>query len=242
MYTLRANNRGMEGNSMNHIVRQAIVSTIPVMTGYLALGFGFGIMLKAEGYPIYLALVMSIFIYAGAMQYVAVGLLSGGASLATVAITTFLVNARHLFYGISMLEKYKRTGKRTPYLIFALTDETYSLLCRDTPNISSTERKNYYFCVSLFNHLYWISGSVLGAVAGTLVPFNSKGIDFVLTALFITIFAEQWRNTTKHAPAIIGLIVTTACLVIFGKDSFLIPSMCVILLLICLYKEPPVND
>ena len=187
---------------MSSTTRQAFVATIPVMTGYLALGFGFGIMLKASGFPVWLAPVMSITMYAGAMQYVAVGLLSSGASLLTVGLTTFLVNARHLFYGISMLDKFKGTGKRTPYLIFALTDETYSLLCQETPHIPLTERKHYYFCICFFNHCYWITGCTLGAVTGSLVSFNSQGIDFVLTALFITIFIEQWCSMEKHYPAI----------------------------------------
>lgn len=222
---------------MNKTVKQAFVATIPVMTGYLVLGFGFGILLKANGYDTFLALVMSGLIYAGSMQYVAVGLLAGGASLITVALTTFMVNARHLFYGISMLEKYKNSGKRKPYLIFALTDETYSLLCHDHAHIPAQERKNYYLFVSLFNHIYWVAGSVLGAVAGSLVTFNSRGIDFVLTALFITIFIEQWLTAKEHSPAIIGVAVSAVCLILFGRESFLIPSMLVILLFLCLYKE-----
>ncbi|MGN1100378.1 MAG: AzlC family ABC transporter permease, partial [Christensenellales bacterium] len=156
---------------MNKTGKQAFISTIPVMTGYLVLGFGFGIILKANGYETILAPIMSILIYAGSMQYVAVGLLASGASLITVALTTFLVNARHLFYGISMLDKYKNTGKRKPYLIFALTDETYSLLCNDNPNVPEKEKNNYYFLVSLFNHIYWIVGSLMGAVVGSLVKF-----------------------------------------------------------------------
>ena len=227
---------------MNKIVKQAFISTIPVMTGYLVLGFGFGIILKANGYETFVALVMSTAIFAGSMQYVAVGLLASGASLITVALTTFMVNARHLFYGISMLDKYKNTGKRKPYLIFALTDETYSLLCHDNPNIPAEEKKNYYFLVSLFNQIYWIIGSVSGAVVGSLVAFNSKGIDFVLTALFNTIFLEQWLTAKKHAPAIIGVVVSVVCLVLFGGESFLIPSMLVILLLLCLYKEGTPDD
>ena len=222
---------------MNSTTRQAFVATIPVMTGYLALGFGFGIMLKASGFPVWLAPVMSITMYAGAMQYVAVGLLSSGASLLTVGLTTFLVNARHLFYGISMLDKFKGTGKRTPYLIFALTDETYSLLCQETPHIPLTERKHYYFCICFFNHCYWITGCTLGAVTGSLVSFNSQGIDFVLTALFITIFIEQWRSMEKHYPAIMGAIVTAASLLLFGKENFMIPAMFAILLLLCIHKE-----
>lgn len=227
---------------MNKTVKRAFISTIPVMTGYLVLGFGFGIILKANGYETILAFVMSAFIYAGSMQYVAVGLLAGGASLITVALTTLMVNARHLFYGISMLDKYKNTGKIKPYLIFALTDETYSLLCNDNPDIPTEEKKNYYFFVSLLNQIYWIVGSVSGAVVGSLVKFDTKGIDFALTALFITIFLEQWLTTKKHSPAVIGVAVSAICLIIFGSEKFLIPAMLVILLLLCLYKEENKND
>ena len=222
---------------MKKTVKKAFVDTIPVMTGYLVLGFGFGIILKANGYETILALVMSALIYAGSMQYVAVGLLTGGASLITVALTTLMVNARHLFYGISMLDKYQNAGKGKPYLIFALTDETYSLLCNDLPDMAAEERKHYYFFVSLLNHIYWIAGSVAGAVVGSLVSFNSQGIDFALTALFITIFIEQWLTAKKHVPAIIGVAVSVACLLLFGSEHFLIPAMLVILLLLCLYKE-----
>lgn len=227
---------------MSKTIKHAFVSTIPVMAGYLVLGFGFGIILRANGYETFLAPVMSIVIYAGSMQYVAVGLLTGGASLITAALTTFMVNARHLFYGVSMLDKYKNTGKRKPYLIFALTDETYSLLCNDNSDISTEERKNYYFFVSLLNQIYWVTGSVLGAVVGSLVKFNSKGIDFVLTALFITIFIEQWLTIKKHSPAVIGVAVSAVCLILFGSENFLIPAMLVILLLLCIYKEGNQND
>ena len=222
---------------MTTTTRQAFVATIPVMTGYLALGFGFGIMLKASGFPVWLAPVMSITMYAGAMQYVAVGLLSSGATLLTVGLTTFLVNARHLFYGISMLDKFKGTGKRTPYLIFALTDETYSLLCQETPHIPLTERKHYYFCICFFNHCYWITGCTLGAVTGSLVSFNSQGIDFALTALFLTVFTDQWLSAKRHAPAMIGLCASLLCLILFGSERFLIPAMLLIALALCLYKE-----
>ena len=225
---------------MSSPVRQSFVDTIPVLTGYLALGFGFGIMLQAAGFPVWLAPVMSITMYAGAMQYVAVGLLSSGASLLTVGLTTVLVNARHLFYGISLLDKFKGTGKRTPYLIFALTDETYSLLCRDNPEVPAEKKKTYYFCICFFDHCYWITGCTLGAVTGSLLTFDSQGIDFVLTALFITIFVEQWQSMKKHYPALMGAAVTAASLVLFGKEHFMIPAMLVILLLLCLHKEKEV--
>jgi 4-azaleucine resistance transporter AzlC len=180
---------------------------------------------------------MSTFIYAGSMQYVAIDLLTGGASLITTALTTLMVNARHLFYGVSMLEKYKGVGKRKGYLIFGLTDETYSLVCSDTIGLVGKELKDYYLLVTFFDHSYWIFGSALGAVAGSLISFNTAGIDFALTALFITVFVEQWLCTKKHFSALIGIGASLLCLLIFGKDSFLIPTMLVIALLLCLYKE-----
>lgn len=213
---------------MKQTLKNAFITTIPVLTGYMVLGFGFGIILNAGGHSIWLALLMSLFIYAGSMQYVAVGLLTGGASLITVTLTTLMVNARHLFYGISMLDKYKNTGKLKPYLIFALTDETYSLLCNDTADMPKEQKNYYYFFVSFFNQVYWVIGSVLGATVGTLVKFNSGGIDFALTALFITVFIEQWLSSKNHMPAIIGVTASLACLFIFGSDNFLIPTMLVI--------------
>ena len=227
---------------MKKTLKSAFIATLPVLTGYLVLGFGFGIILKSSGHGILLAFAMSLFIYAGSMQYVAIGLLSGGASLFTVAVTTLMVNARHLFYGISMLEKYKETGKRKPYLIFSLTDETYSLVCTDNESIPKKERKNYYFFVSVFNHTYWVIGSVAGAVVGSFVKFNSEGIDFALTALFITVFIEQWLTAKRHAPAIIGILVSVGCLLLFGGENFLIPAMLVMLILLCLYKEEYKHD
>lgn len=227
---------------MKKIMKKAFIDTIPVLTGYLVLGFGFGIVLKANGYGILMAFVMSLMIYAGSMQYVAIGLLTSGASLITVALTTLMVNARHLFYGISMIDKYKNTGKRKPYLIFALADETYSLVCNDTSDVPAENRKDYYLLVSLFNQIYWIAGSLLGAAVGSVVKFNSEGIDFALTALFLTVFIEQWLSTKKHAPAMIGVGVSVICLLIFGSEKFLIPTMLIISLLLCLYKEEKNND
>ena len=176
------------------------------------------------------------------MQYDAIGLLAGGASLITVALTTLAVNARHLFYGISMLDKYRETGKIKPYLVFALTDETYSLVCGDLSHMPPKERRYYYLFVSLLNHSYWVFGSVLGAVVGSFARFNSEGIDFALTALFVTVFIEQWLTAKRHTPAIIGVAASMVCLVIFGSGDFLIPAMLVILLLLCLYKEDISHD
>ena len=234
--------RKEEEKKMKKTIKQAFLATIPVMTGYLVLGFGFGIILKANGYGVLLAFAMSFLIYAGSMQYVAIGLFSGGASLITTALTTLMVNARHIFYGISMLGKYRGTGKRKPYLIFALTDETYSLVCTDDLPVEEGRRTDYYFAVSLFDQLYWIAGSVIGAVVGTLITFNSEGIDFALTALFLTVFVDQWMGTKRHIPAMVGVGASLLCLILFGADSFLIPAMLVIALLLCVYKEEKRND
>lgn len=219
---------------MNKTVKSAFRDTVPVLSGYLVLGFGFGIIMKAAGYGILPSLAVSLLVYAGSMQYVAVGLLTGGASYVTVALTTLMVNARHLFYGISMLGKYRGTGKRKPYLIFSLTDETYSLVCNENPSIPYEEQRNYYFFVSIFNHFYWVAGSVLGAVFGSVLKFNTKGIDFALTALFLTVFIDQWLNSKNHFPAILGVLASVACLLIFGSENFLIPAMMIITLGLCL--------
>ena len=227
---------------MKNVFKSALTATLPVMAGYLILGFGFGIIIKANGYSIALAAAMSIFIYAGSMQYVAIGLMTGGASLITTALTTLMVNLRHLFYGISMLEKYQNTGKAKPYLIFTLTDETYSLVCGELPNIAPEDRTRYELLVSLLNHLYWITGSVAGAFAGSLISFNSQGIDFALTALFLTVFTEQWLSARKHGPALIGLGASIACLLLFGAEHFLIPAMLIIALALSLYKEGENHD
>ena len=203
-------------------IRTAFLDTLPVMTGYVFLGFGFGILMYQSGYGLLWSFAMSFFIYAGSMQYMAVSLLTGGASLLTTALTTIVVNARHLFYGISMVDAYKGAGKKKPYMIFALTDETYSLVSQGARSLG------YCFLVSLFDHIWWVSGTVLGAVAGSLIPINYEGIEFVLTALFVTIFVEQWLSTKNHIPALVGLGSTALCLFIFGKDVFLIPSMVLI--------------
>lgn len=222
---------------MKQIVKQAFVATVPVLTGYIVLGFGFGIILKTAGYGIFLAFMMSLLIYAGSMQYVAIGLLTGGASLVTIALTTLMVNARHLFYGISMLDKYKQVGKVKPYLLFALTDETYSLVCSENAHIPQEHKNAYYFFVSFFNHCYWVTGSVLGAVIGEFVNLNFEGVEFALTALFLTVFVEQWLSTDNHFPAVTGVAASVACLLVFGSGSFLIPAMLVIALILCLSER-----
>ena len=213
------------------IIKQALYKSFPVMAGYIILGVGFGILLSNAGYGFVWALAMSVLIYAGSMQYVGISLLTGGASIIATIITTIMVNARHLFYSISMIDKYKETGKYKPYLIFALTDETYSLLCNDEgPSPDSVNQ--YRFFVSLFNQSYWVFGCVLGNLLGMVIPFSTKGIEFSMTALFVASFTEQWLTVRDHVPALTGLLCTALCLVIFGSEKFLIPSMLLITLIL----------
>lgn len=218
------------------LLKSAFLATIPIMTGYLVLGLGFGMILESRGFGFLWAFAMGAFIYAGSMQYLAIDLLTGGASLLATALATLMVNARHLFYGISMIEPYKNTGKKKPYLMFALTDETYSLVCQNY-DLAPEDKHKYFFYVSLLNQIYWVSGCTLGGLLGEVLTINIEGIDFALTALFVTVFVEQWLSTKNHAPALVGLIVTVICLVIFGSEIFLIPSMIGITLVLTLLNK-----
>ena len=217
-------------------VKQAFFKSIPVLAGYVVLGIGFGILMRNAGYGVLWAAAMSLLIYAGSMQYVGVSLLTGGASILTAAITTVMVNARHLFYSISMIEPYKDAGKYKPYMIFALTDETYSLLC-DGKAPEGTDPRAYRFLVSAFNHSYWILGSIIGNLIGAVLPFSTAGIEFSMTALFVASFTEQWITAKDHVPALTGLLSTLLCLVLFGREHFLIPAMLLITLVLTLLRR-----
>ena len=216
-------------------VKLAFLKSLPVMAGYIVLGIGFGILLRKAGYGVLWAFAMSTLIYGGSMQYVGVDLIAGGASIITTAITTFMVNARHLFYSISMLRVYKNSGKYKPYLIYSITDETYSLLC-DGKTPEGTDPELYRFLVSLFDHSFWIIGGVLGNLLGAVLPLSSAGIEFSMTALFIAAFVEQWISSGDHIPAITGALSTLACLLIFGSENFLIPSMLLITLVLTILR------
>ena len=217
-------------------MKQVFLDTLPVLTGYLFLGAGFGILLSESGYSVWWALCMSVFVFAGSGQYLAVSLLSGGASLLSTAVATLLVNARHIFYGISLLDTYEKAGRKKPYLIFALTDETYSLVSRNQVP-EGMGHHSYCLLVSLFDHAYWVAGTVLGSLAGSVLPINFEGIEFVLTALFVTIFVEQWLSVKDHRPAFIGAASTALCLAVFGRDIFLIPSMVLITMLLGMLQK-----
>ncbi len=216
--------------------KAAFPCTLPVLFGYLFLGIAFGVMLTAKGFPAWLAFLMSLTIYAGSGQFVAIELLVAPFSLVNAAIVTLAVNARHLFYGLSILEKVKDMRIRRGYIAFGLTDETYSLLCATEPP-PGVDKNWFYFFIAVLDHLYWIFGSMVGAVAGSLLRFDSTGIEFAMTALFLVIFLEQWESHTDHVPALLGLIITAVCLVVAGSDRFIICAMIGIFLSLTLLRS-----
>ena len=215
----------MSGWNMANNFKFAFRQTIPVMLGYLFLGIAFGILLQDAGYSVVWALLASVMVYAGSMQFVLVDLLRTGAGLLTVAMMTLFINGRHIFYGLSFVEKYKKTGKAYPYMVFSLTDETYSVLC----NLKVPEGMDWgkvSFLISLLDHCYWIAGSVIGALAGSHIPFDSTGIDFSMTALFIVIVSEQWQGQKSHFPTLLGTISGIVWLLLLGPDRFILPALC----------------
>ena len=211
-------------------LRSAFAATIPVMTGYLVMGAAFGILLSSIGYGPWWALLICATLYSGSMQFVAVSLLSTGASLITAALMTLLVNGRHLLYGISLLDKYRGMGKAKPYMIFSLTDETYALQCAQIP--ADVEEKPYRIAMSILNQLYWIAGGVIGSFVGSAIAFNTKGIDFAMTALFVVIVCQQWMNTKDHFPTLLGFGLTAVCLFLFGTEKFLVITMMLLILVL----------
>lgn len=207
-----------------HAFRKAFPYTIPVLTGYLFIGIAFGVMYAEKGYSFLWAIVMSLLVYAGSGQYLAVNFFVPGISLVQVVFMTLMVNIRHIFYGISLLDKFNHMGKKRWYMIFGLTDETYSLLCT-TKIPEGVEEEKFLFAISVMNQSYWVVGSAVGGLAGTLLPLDSEGIDFAMTALFVVIFVEQWTDAKNRIPEVIGVLAAFLCLQIFGADSFVLPAM-----------------
>ena len=204
--------------------RFAFMQTIPVMLGYLFLGIAYGLMMQDAGYSFWWAFFTSVFIYAGSMQFVLVTLLTSGASLLYAAVMTLFINGRHLFYGLSFIEKFRAMGKSYPYMVFSLTDETYSVLC-SLKNPEGIDEKRVSLLISLMDHLYWITGSILGGMIGQFIKFDTTGIDFSMTALFVVIVMNQWLDSKEHRPAVIGVVLGILCLLVFGPDKFLLPAL-----------------
>lgn len=202
----------------------AFYRTIPVMAGYLVLGFGFGLLLQSRGYHFIWAILMGLTIYGGSMQFVAVDLLSEGANLLTAGVITLMIHARHLFYGLSMIGRYRGTGKIKPYLIFTLTDETYSLVCTDEiPD--GVDKNAYYLWISLLDQIYWVLGSAMGGIFGQMVTINTAGVEYSMTALFVVILTDNLLKKEGRIPALVGVFVSFFCLLLLGAEKFLIPSM-----------------
>lgn len=209
-------------------LRYAFPKTIPIMAGYLVLGAAYGLLINESGYQVWWALIISVFVYAGSLQYLGITFFVAAVNPWYAFFMSLILNARHLFYGLSMLDKYKEAGSLKPYLIFALTDETFSVVCSENPP-EGTDRYWVYFFISLLNQLYWVIGTVLGAVAGSLLQFDTKGMDFALTALFTVIFVDQWKAEKDHRAALTGVVASALCVYIFGKDVFIIPAMILII-------------
>ena len=221
-------------------IAAAFPVTVPVLMGYLAIGIAFGLMLQSIGYGPGWAALMSLLIYAGSGQYLGVSLLAMGAPLTQVALLTFIVNFRHLVYGLSLLEKVRGMGVRKLYMMFSLTDETYALL--SSAKVPEGVREHdFYFWIALMDQSYWVIGSVLGAVAGQLLGFDTTGVDFAMTALFIVIAVDQWKAYPKHLPALLGGVATVGCLLLFGADNMLVPALAVIVLVLVLAR-PRLED
>ncbi len=207
----------------------AFPHTVPVLMGYLSIGIVFGWMMSAAGFVPLWSVAMSMTIYAGSGQYLGVDLLANATPLADAAFLTLIINFRHLVYGLSMLEKFKGMGWRKLYMIFSLTDETYALLAGvEAPE--GVDGKGFNFTIAVLDHLYWIAGSLIGAVAGALITINTEGIDFAMTALFLVIAVEQWQSNERHAPVYLGAAGTLACLLLLGPDNgrFLIPALVIL--------------
>ena len=218
-------------------LKAAFPHTIPIMTGFLFLGMTYGIYMNVSGFSFWYPMLMSMTIFAGSMEFVTVSMLLGAFHPLEALSMTLMINARHLFYGISMLDKYKGTGLKKLYLIFGMCDESFSV--NYTADIQEGVDKGWFmFWVTVLNQFYWVLGSTLGGIFGSFIRFNTEGLEFVMTALFVVIFLEQWMKEKNHTSAIVGLVISVLCLVLFGRDNFIIPTMLGILGVMTLLRKP----
>jgi 4-azaleucine resistance transporter AzlC len=218
-----------------NIIKTAFVRSIPILCSYLFVGMAYGIMMEEAGFHWYYSLFVSLTVYTGAFQFVLITFLSSGASWLTIAVTAFLMNSRQTFYSLTFVEDFKRMGKRLPYMIHTMTDETYAVNCTLEKTLKG--RDDIMFWVALFSRCYWMIGTVGGAVIGQLIPFDLEGIDFCMTALFVIIFIDQWEKSTRHFPALLGIALAVVCLFIFGADRFMLPSLLLVSGILLLTNE-----
>lgn len=215
----------------------AFPHTLPIFAGFWFLGLTYGIYMNASGFSFWYPMLMSLTIFAGSVEFVAVNLLLGAFNPLQALAMTLMINARHLFYGISMLDKYKGTGWKKFYLIFGMCDESFSI--NYTSNIpAEVDRGWFMFFVTLLNHIYWFTGATLGGIFGSLIQFNTEGLEFVMTAMFVVIFLEQWLKEKRHTSALLGLGLSLICLLAFGSESFILPAMLAILGVLTLLRKP----
>ena len=215
----------------------AFPKTIPILTGFLFLGMSYGIYMKVEGFSFVYPLCMSMVIFGGSLEFVAVTMLLGSFAPLQTFLMALMIQARHLFYGIALLEKYKGTGWNKTYLVFGLCDESFSINC-STEVPEGVDKGWFYFFVTLLNQLYWVAGATIGGILGSFITFNTEGLDFVITAMFVVIFLEQWLKEKKHYTALIGVLASAVCLLLFGADSFLIPTMVCFLCFLTVFQKP----
>lgn len=215
--------------------KAALPHTIPIAVGFLFLGMSYGFYMKSKGFSFVYPMLMSMFIFAGSMEFVTVNLLLSAFNPLSAFLLTLMVNARHLFYGISMLDKYKEIGWKKPYLIFGMCDESFTINCTVTQP-DDVDKGWFMFFVTFLNQIYWVTGATLGALLGYIIQFDTTGIEFVMTALFVVMFINQWEETTEHKSALIGLGASLICLLVFGSDKFIIPAMALIILCFTLIR------
>ena len=215
--------------------RAAFPYTIPICAGFMFLGIAYGIFMRSKGFAFWYPMLMSATIFAGSMEFVAVSLLLSPFQPFYALLLALMVNARHLFYGISMLEKYRGTGRKKWYLIFGMCDESFSINCTTDPP-AGIDRGWFMFFVTLLNQCYWFAGATAGAVLGGFLHFDTKGLDFVMTALVVVIFLDQWFASRDHFPAVIGVVATAVCLFLFGPDNFILPSMATMLAILTILR------
>lgn len=220
---------------MKKAFKAAFPHTIPIFAGFWFLGMTYGIYMNVSGFPFWYPMLMSLTIFAGSMEFVAVNLLLGVFNPLQAFAMTLMINARHLFYGISMLDKYRGTGWKKFYLIFGMCDESFSInYTAEIPE--DTDRGWFMFFVTLLNQFYWFLGATLGGIFGSLIHFSTEGLDFVMTAMFVVIFLEQWLKEKNHVSAVMGIVLSLLCLVAFGADDFMIPSMIAIFVALTLMR------